>query len=445
MRGMVQIRAKKIGMISLGCAKNLVNSEQMMFLLKSAGYKVTGDTSDVDAVVLNTCGFIESAKEEAIESVLELGKAKEEGRVKKLIVAGCLPQRYKDEILSELPEIDAVVGTGSFEDIVDAVKSVFTDDKKVSFFDDISAAISETDRIITTSAAWAYIKVAEGCDNHCAFCIIPNIRGKFRSRPMENIISEAEKLAERGVKELILVAQDVTRYGTDIYGESKLVDLLDNMSKIEKIQWLRLHYLYPDEITENLIEAIAGNDKILKYMDIPIQHINNDILRNMNRRGTGDEIRALFSSLREKIDGVVLRTSVITGLPGEGEEEFTQLAEFLLDAKIERAGVFRYSPEEGTKAAKMERPPQHESKRRAELLENIQMQIMDNFAQSRIGQITKILVEGYENGRFYGRTYAESPDIDGYVTIIGKDIAHGAFYNIRIISVEDGQPLGRII
>jgi ribosomal protein S12 methylthiotransferase len=434
----------RIGIISLGCSKNLVNTEQMMFLLRETGFDVTGETDGVDAVVLNTCGFIESAKMEAIETILELGQAKKVGRIGKIIIAGCLPERHKDEIMSELPEIDAVVGTGSFDDIVCAVNFALNGAEKFAGFGDINAPISEVKRIITTSTAWAYLKVADGCDNRCAYCVIPDIRGAYRSRPIENIINEAQELVATGIKELILVAQDVTNYGSDLYGKRRLKDLLSELSCIENLKWIRLHYLYPDEIDDELIDLIAKNDKILKYLDIPIQHINDAILKKMNRRGTGGEIRTLFKHLRECIPNLVLRTSIIAGLPGEGESEFEDLAFFLKEAKIERAGVFRYSPEEGSPAAQMERPDSETAAWRVELLENIQTGIMDEYNQSRIGTTTEVLIEGYEGDYFYGRTYAESPDVDGYVLIEESGLLIGEIYNIRFTGTQDGQPVGEI-
>jgi ribosomal protein S12 methylthiotransferase len=299
-------------------------------------------------------------------------------------------------------------------------------------------------RIITTSTAWAYLKVADGCDNRCAYCVIPDIRGAYRSRPIENIINEAQELVATGIKELIPVAQDVTNYGSDLYGKRRLKDLLSELSCIENLKWIRLHYLYPDEIDDELIDLIANNDKILKYLDIPIQHINDAILKKMNRRCTGEEIRELFMRSRERIPNLVLRTSIIAGLPGEGETEFEELAFFLKEAKIERAGVFRYSPEEGSPAAHMERPDSEMAARRVELLENIQTRIMDEYNKSRIGTTTEVLIEGYEDGYFYGRTYAESPDVDGYVLIKESGLLIGEIYNICFTGTQDGQPVGEV-
>jgi len=428
-----------VGFISLGCAKNLVNTEQMMFLLREAGYEITGEIDGVDVVIVNTCGFIESAKTEAIETILEIAGKKESGQVKKLIVAGCLPERYKDEILYELPEIDALVGVGSFDDIVKAVEAVLSSDDKYVLFGDINAPVSETRRVISTSPVWAYLKIAEGCDNRCAYCAIPDIRGCFRSRELENIINEANELAEQGIKELIIVAQDVTRYGADLYGRPMLVKLLTELCKLEKIKWIRLHYLYPDEIDEELVDLIAENDRIIKYLDIPIQHINDTILKNMRRRGTGNDIRSLFGNLRKRVPGLVLRTSIITGLPGEGEKEFEELCEFVREMKIERAGIFAYSPEEGTAAAQLDRPEESVAARRAELLFDIQSQIMDRLNDERIGSVTTVLIEGMNGGHYYARSFAESPDVDGYIIVTGDNISINEFVKVRITGIDNGE------
>ena len=432
----------KVAMVSLGCAKNLVNSEQMMFLLKEAGYEVSGDTSHADVAVVNTCGFIESAKMEAIETIIELGLLKASGHIGKLIVAGCLPERYKSEITREMPEIDAVVGVGGFDNIAGILEQVTEGRGKAEAFGDIDAPVSETGRIITTSPVWTYMKIAEGCDNKCAYCAIPDIRGRFRSRPVERVLGEANRLAESGIKELILVAQDVTRYGLDLYGERRLPELLTGLCAVDGLEWIRLHYLYPDEIDEKLVDVIAGNDKILKYLDIPIQHINDNVLRRMNRRGSGKDIRELFRRLRGRIPGLVLRTSIITGLPGEGEREFEELCEFIGEAKIERAGVFAYSPEEGTPAAVMVRPDKETASRRAELITDIQSGIIDEFNESRIGGTTRVLIESSGDGRFYGRSFAESPDIDGYIAVKGSSVSLHRFYNIQITGTENGELLG---
>lgn len=432
----------RIGFVSLGCAKNLVNSEQMMFLLSDAGFDVSGDTENVDAVVVNTCGFIDSAKAEAIDTILELAQGKAEGSIGRIIVTGCLAQRYKDEILKEMPEVDAVCGVGSFFDIVDVVKRTL-EGERVARYGDIDAPETETGRVLTTSPQWEYVKIAEGCDNRCAYCIIPYLRGRFRSRRLEDVVAEAQLLAQNGIKELIVVAQDITRYGTDIYGERALAGLLKALAGIEGIEWIRLHYLYPDEIDDELIDVIAGEPKILKYLDIPIQHIDDKILKTMCRRGTGGEIRELFKKLRERIPGVVLRTSLITGLPGEGEEEFLKLCDFLREAKIERAGVFPFSPEEGTPAAKMDYPDEDTARRRAEIVMDIQDGIMEEFNTSRIGTVTRVLVEDFDGTYYFGRSFAESPDIDGRIMFTSDDLITEDFADVVITDIIDGEPFGK--
>ena len=434
---------RTISLISLGCAKNLVNSEQMLYLLSEAGYALTPDPDGADAVVINTCGFIDAAKSEAIDTILEMAELKNEGRLGKIIVTGCLTERYQDSIMQELPEIDAVLGVGSFGEIVEAVNSVFNGET-VSCFGDNSAAVDEIPRVVSTGPAWAYLRIAEGCNNFCAFCAIPYIRGRYRSRNMENILEEARDLAAHGVKEIIVIAQDITRYGTDIYGKRSLAELCRKLAEIEGIEWIRLHYLYPDQFDDELIDEIADNKKIVKYLDIPIQHINNAILKSMNRRGTGDEIRELFKTLRERIPGVVLRTSLIAGLPGEGEAEFEELCEFLRDAKIERAGVFPFSPEEGTPAAKMEHVDYDEAQRRADLIMGIQAAVMDEFSAGLIGKTLEVLCLDYDETEqmWVGRSCYDSPDIDGLVFFEG-DGGEGKIIDVKINAVsEEGNLIG---
>jgi len=435
--------AEKVGMVSLGCAKNLVNGEQMLFLLREAGYEITADLAETEVLIVNTCAFIDSAKQEAIDTILEFAELKKEGRLKKLLVTGCLSQRYQKEVLKELPEVDGLLGTGSYDEIVSAVKAALRNETPARF-GDISAPVSESERIVTTGPGWAYLKIAEGCDNHCSYCVIPSIRGRYRSRPMENLLREAEKLADLGAKELIVVAQDVTRYGTDLYGEPRLARLVHELAKIPGIHWIRLHYLYPDLISDELIDVIADEPKVVKYLDIPIQHINDGILKKMNRRGTGSEIEDMLNKLRSRIPGLVLRTSIITGLPGEGENEFEELCAFLRRAKLERAGVFAYSPEEGTPAFRMDRPDEETAAHRAELAVDIQSEIMDSFNASRIGTIQEILAEGYDRFAecWYGRSYAESPEVDGKVFFTGEDVKPGEFIRVRITDVLEGDLVG---
>ena len=434
----------KVALISLGCPKNLVNSEQMLYTLAEEGFEIVPEPDEADVAVVNTCGFIESAKTEAINTIIEMGELKKEGKLTGLVVCGCLSQRYKDEILTELPEIDAVMGTGSYEDIVEAVKCA-AKGKQFKSFKDIDAPINELGRIVSTGPSWAYLRIAEGCNNRCAFCVIPSIRGKYRSRKMEDIIEEAKALAQTGVKELIVVAQDITRYGMDIYGKRCLVELLKELCKIKSIKWIRLHYLYPDMFDDELIDLIANEKKILKYIDIPIQHINDSILKRMNRRGTGNDIRVLLKKLRDRIPGLVIRTSIIVGLPGEGEEEFLELCDFLKEAKLERAGVFTFSPEEGTPAAAMmDRCSPEEAVKRQEVLMGIQADIMDKWGESFVGKTIRVLCEGYddESGLQFGRSYADSPDIDGIVLFSG-DCPAGSFANVIIDEVSDGEWYGR--
>ena len=435
---------KSFAMISLGCAKNLVNSEQMLYLMDEAGYTLVPEPDGADLVIVNTCGFIDAAKSEAIDAILEMAELKKAGRLGALIVTGCLAERYKDSILEELPEIDAVLGVGSFKDIVQAADSVLAG-RCTSLFGDQSAPVDEIPRVVTTGPGWAYLRIAEGCNNFCAFCAIPFIRGRYRSRSMENILEEAEDLAAHGVKELIVIAQDITRYGTDLYGKRSLAELCRGLSRIEGIRWIRLHYLYVDQFDDELIDEIASNDKIVKYLDIPIQHINNGILKRMNRRGTGEDIRSLFKTLRARIPGLVLRTSLIAGLPGEGEDEFEELCAFLREARIERVGVFPFSPEEGTPAAQMEHADEEEARRRADLILELQAPIMEDFCQSFVGRTLEVLCEGYDedSGLLTGRCYADSPDIDGQVLFEG-DAPEGEMVNVVIDSTEDGLLFGHI-
>ncbi len=429
---------KTFAMISLGCAKNLVNSEQMLYLMSEAGYTLVPDPDGADLAIVNTCGFIDAAKSEAIDNILEMAQLKKSGKLGGLIVTGCLAERYKDSIMSEMPEIDAVLGVGSFGDIVSAADAVMAG-RCTSAFGDNSAPVDEIPRVVSTGPGWAYLRIAEGCNNFCAFCAIPFIRGRYRSRDMENIIEEARDLASHGVKELIVIAQDITRYGTDLYGRRCLAELCRRLSEIDGIEWIRLHYLYVDQFDEELIDEIANNPKIVKYLDIPIQHINDHILKIMNRRGTGEDIRVLFKKLRERIPGLVIRTSLIAGLPGEGEAEFEELCEFLKEARIERVGVFPFSPEEGTPAAKMEHVDEEEAQRRADLIMELQAPIMDEFCQGFCGKTIRVLCEGCdeEAGMLYGRSYADSPDIDGQVFFKGS-CRDGDMTNVRILEAEDG-------
>ena len=435
---------KSFALISLGCAKNLVNSEQMLYLMSEAGYTLVPEADGADLVIVNTCGFIDAAKSEAIDTILEMAELKKAGRLGGLIVTGCLSERYRDSISEELPEIDTVLGVGSFGSIVEAADAVM-EGRRLSLFGDSSAPIDEIPRVVSTGPGWAYLRIAEGCNNFCAFCAIPFIRGRYRSRRIEDIVEEARDLAAHGVKELIVIAQDITRYGTDLYGKRSLAALCRELAKIDGVEWIRLHYLYPDQFDDELIDELASNDKIVKYLDIPIQHINDGILKSMNRRGTGGEIRALFKTLRERIPGLVLRTSLIAGLPGEGEAEFEELCEFLREARIERVGVFPFSPEEGTPAAKMPHVDAEEAQRRADIILELQAPIMDEFCAGFVGRTLRVLCEGVddETGLNTGRSYADSPDIDGQVLFSGS-AAEGEMVNVLIKSAEDGILFGEV-
>ena len=437
-----------IGFISLGCAKNQVDCERMMYRIQEAGHVVQADVIGADVVVINTCGFIDSAKSEAIDYILQMAQLKESGHIGKILVTGCLSQRYQQEILKELPEVDGVLGTGSYTQVVSAVNKLLQDEI-VSDFGSIDAPEEETGRILSTPEHYAYIKIAEGCDNRCSYCIIPYLRGKFRSRSMDDVLYEARLLADSGVKELIVVAQDTSRYGTDLPGHKRLLPkLLCELCDIDDFEWIRIHYVYPDEIDDELIDVIAAEPKIVKYLDIPIQHCNDKILKLMNRRGDGAFLKRLLNKLRDRIPGLVLRTSVITGLPGEGEDEFAELCEFLKEMRLERVGAFPFSPEEGTPAATMDHPDTNVAQERACIIEQIQSEIMDDYNTSMIGKELKVLVDGYdeESEQFYGRTFADSPDIDGRVWIASEEpLVLGAFKRVYIDGLIDGELSGYLV
>ena len=437
--------SQSIGMVSLGCAKNQVDAEQMLFLLQQAGYNILPEPAGADVVIVNTCGFIESAKTEAIDNILAMAQLKAEGSVGKILVTGCLAQRYQEEILKELPEVDGVLGTGSYYDVVSAVKQLLDGAEGIEEYGDIQAPVQECGRILTTPKHYAYLKIAEGCDNHCAFCIIPTLRGTYRSRPMDKLIEEAKELAVSGVKELIVVAQDTSRYGIDLYGERKLAELLRELCKIDGFVWVRVHYLYPDEMSDELIDVLANEPKIVKYLDIPIQHIDDGILKKMNRRGNSKYLKALLTKLRDRIPGLVLRTSLITGLPGEGEKEFEALCDFLREYKLERVGAFAFSPEEGTRAAKMEYPDAEVARQRADVVEEIQSRIMDEWNESMMGKRLQVLCEGYDADEecWYGRTFADSPDIDGRILFDSEEeLTPGDFVTVEVTDACDGELIG---
>ena len=437
--------SQSIGMVSLGCAKNQVDAEQMLFLLQQAGFEIHAEPAGSDVVIINTCGFIESAKTEAIDNILAMAALKAEGSIGKILVTGCLAQRYQQEILKELPEVDGVLGTGSYYDVVGAVKQLLAGCEGLEEYGDIQAPVQECGRILTTPRQYAYLKIAEGCDNHCAFCIIPALRGRYRSRPMEKLIEEAKELAAGGAKELIVVAQDTSRYGIDLYGERKLAELLRELCRIDGIVWVRVHYLYPDEMSDELIDVLASEPKIVKYLDIPIQHINDGILKKMNRRGNSKYLRELLRKLRQRIPGLVLRTSLITGLPGEGEKEFDELCDFLREFRMERVGAFVFSPEEGTRAAKMEYPDTEIARQRADFIEELQSRIMDDWNESMMGKRLQVLCEGFDADEdcYYGRTYADSPDIDGRILFESEQtLEPGDFVTVEVTDACDGELIG---
>ncbi len=432
-----------VGMISLGCPKNQVAAEQMLYRLREAGHTIVSDETEADAIIINTCAFIEDAKQEAINTILETAALKETAKLKTLLVTGCLAQLYKDQVMAELPEADAVVGVTEYDRIAEILDEAQKGGKPCIVGPE-TCAICETPRVVSSGRVWAYLLIAEGCDNCCSYCIIPRIRGRFRSRPMETVIAEARSLAAAGYKELILVAQDLTRYGSDLYGRGSLPALLRELVRIDGIEWIRLHYLYPHELDDELIDVIAAEPKIVKYLDIPIQHINDTILKRMNRRDTGDSIRALFSKLRGRIPGLVLRTSLITGLPYEGEEEFEELCDFLRSARIERAGVFPFSPEEDTPAAAMPHVDKDTACARAERIQALQAEIMDAWETSLVGGTIKVLCEYKDGARWIGRGEFDSPGIDGRVSFTGL-CAPGDIVQVRIRSAEDGELQGEML
>ncbi len=417
-----------------------------MALCRQAGHTVTGDPDGADVAVLNTCGFIDSAKSEAIDHILALGKLKAEGRLGKLLVAGCLSQRYRQEIRQELPEVDGMLGTGSYTDVVAALEALEAGEQP-ECFGDIHHTDDDGPRVVTTPPYTAFLKIAEGCSNGCAFCIIPKLRGRYRSRSMDSLLAEARGLAESGVKELIVIAQDITRYGQDLEPPVSLAQLLRQLCALP-FHWIRLHYLYPEAVTDELIHTITQEPKLLHYLDIPIQHCNDAILSAMRRRSTKAEITALFAKLRAAMPDVVIRTSLICGLPGEGEAEFEELCDFLREQKLQRAGVFQFSPEEGTLAARMEGQVDGEvAARRVEHIVELQSRVMDEWNDSRLGTVIEVLCEGFDSqmGCFAGRSRADSPEIDGrvYFTAAGE-IPAGSFVSVRLTQAVDGDLMGEI-
>lgn len=439
----------KAAIISLGCAKNLVDSEVITGMLKDAGYQISNQEAEADILVVNTCGFINSAKEESVNAILDAAKYKEEGNCKALVVTGCLAQRYKEDLLSEIPEIDGLIGTGEIPRIVSVLKDSLEGNKTAYVGKPTYIYNHETPRVVSTPRYSAYLKVADGCDNRCTYCAIPEIRGDFRSRPMESIVTEAAELGKQGVRELNLIAQDTTRYGQDLYGDFKLDSLLKELVKLDDIKWLRLLYAYPTHFTDDMIQAIAENDKICKYIDLPLQHADDEILMNMNRRGSQQDIRTLIEKLRNRIPGLAIRTSFIVGFPGETEEKFQQLVEFVKQVKFDRLGVFAYSPEEGTPAVDMpDQVPEEVKEKRVDTLMKIQQDISYEKNKNKIGQIVEVLVEGKnDTGEevYIGRTGADAPEVDGKIILKGRELAPGDFVKAKITHAYEYDLIGEVM
>lgn len=436
-----------IGMVSLGCAKNQVDAEVMLGLLSQNGYKIVNESAEADIILVNTCGFIGPAKEESINAILEQAQYKKTGRCKALIVTGCLGERYKDELIQEIPEIDAVVGTGNYTKIVDVLDEI-TVGKHGSYYGNIDMPMDEVlPRIISTNGPTAYLKIAEGCDNHCTYCIIPQLRGKFRSKPISSVIQEATDLVKKGIREFIIIAQDITRYGQESKGSFCLVSLLKELCKIPDLKWIRLMYCYPDRITEELINLIAQEDKICCYMDIPIQHINREILLKMNRASGSNNIRILLKTIRERIPQIIIRTSLIVGFPGEGEEEFNELVSFVQEGHFNHVGVFPYSQEEGTKAAAfIDQVDDVIKEERRNQIMSVQKKVSKRLNKAKVGQIFEVLIEGMESkDLYYGRSYGEAPGIDGLVYVYSVEpLKVGDFVDTIITKSYEYDLLGEV-
>ena len=436
----------KTAVISLGCAKNQVDAEMLLYTLKERGFKLVDEAEKADAVIVNTCGFIDSAKQESIDEIIELGSLKREGKIKAIIVTGCLAERYQDEITKQLYEIDAAVGIGANEQIADIVEKALSGEETIELFPDKLLLPLEGGRVQSTPFYTAYLKIAEGCDNKCTFCAIPMIRGKFRSRNIESLIDEAKRLAAQGVRELNVIAQDTTRYGEDLYGEPSLDKLLTELCKIDGLHWIRVLYCYPDSITDSLIDVMAKEDKIVKYIDLPLQHCNSEILHRMHRRGDRESLTALLRRIKEKMPNVIFRSTFITGFPGETEEQFEELAEFAKEINFQRLGCFAYSQEEGTPAAKMSGQLDEETKqRRADIIMEHQQSVMADYCESLIDTEVEVLVEGFDRIAecWYGRSYADAPEVDGCVFFTAEEKpAVGDFIKVKITDYMGVDPFG---
>lgn len=436
----------KVGMISLGCPKNQVDGEIMLQKLNVGGFETAQSIEDSDVMVINTCGFIEDAKREAIETILEVAEYKTAGLISAIVVTGCLAERYQDEILKEIPEVDAVIGIGADRDIVKVCQKALVGVRS-SFYPDKKYLLLEGDRMLSTPPHWAYLKISDGCDNRCSYCAIPGIRGGYIERSLESILDEAEQLAEKGVKELIIVAQDTTKYGVQLYGEQKLAELLRKLVKIDGIVWIRLYYCYPDRVSDELIDVIANEEKICSYIDIPLQHCNKDILRSMNRNGSYDSLRDLLFKMKERIPGLSLRTTFMVGFPGETEEQFEELCRFVKEIKFDKMGCFAFSREEDTPAYDFDNQIDDDvKKRRAEVLMDIQYSITQNANKERVGNVYKTVIDEKTDNGYLGRSYLDSPEIDSAI-IISSDCKHeiGDFIDVKITDYDGYDLIGEEI
>lgn len=438
--------SRKVGMISLGCPKNQVDGEALLAKLKKAGYEIVNNIEDSDVMIVNTCGFIEQAKKEAIDTILEVAEYKNAGLISAIVVTGCLAERYQDEIIKEMPEVDAVLGIGANSDIVKTCDKALCGIVTTSFPNKCYLSIND-ERIISTPSHWAYLKIAEGCDNRCSYCAIPGIRGGFRSRTIESCVDEAKALAESGVKELILIAQDTTKYGQDLYGKYSLDILLKELVKIDGIEWIRLFYCYPQRITDSLINVIANEEKVCSYIDIPLQHSDKTVLKNMNRVGDGDDYRALISKMRKAIPGLALRTTFMVGFPGETDEQFENLCKFTEDVKFDKMGCFTFSPEEDTPAYDMQNQIDDDVKvRRQEVLMNKQYSITEELNKQRIGRIYKVIIDTFDGEKYIGRSYMDSPEIDsGIIFTCDNNLNIGDFVNVEITDYNGYDLIGEAI
>lgn len=438
--------SRKVGMISLGCPKNQVDGEALLAKLKKAGYEIVNNIEDSDVMIVNTCGFIEQAKKEAIDTILEVAEYKNAGLISAIVVTGCLAERYQDEIIKEMPEVDAVLGIGANGDIVKTCDKALCGIVTTSFPNKCYLSIND-ERIISTPSHWAYLKIAEGCDNRCSYCAIPGIRGGFRSRTIESCVNEAKALAESGVKELILIAQDTTKYGQDLYGKYSLDILLKELVKIDGIEWIRLFYCYPQRITDSLIDVIANEEKVCSYIDIPLQHSDKTVLKNMNRVGDGDDYRALISKMRKAIPGLALRTTFMVGFPGETDEQFENLCKFTEDVKFDKMGCFTFSPEEDTPAYDMQNQIDDDVKvRRQEVLMNKQYSITEELNKQRIGRIYKVIIDTFDGEKYVGRSYMDSPEIDsGIIFTCDNNLNIGDFVNVEITDYNGYDLIGEAI